>query len=107
LRLVPNLFTLESGIIIFRVIAGQLAKKSRLEVLIDESYWPVFSTDRAISSGNAKWDEVGEGFIKEMDFGRICLRLNENDEGEKEDIIGSFNCDAKAFLEKCMVSTPE
>ncbi|CAE6471029.1 unnamed protein product, partial [Rhizoctonia solani] len=39
---------------------------------------------------------------KELDFGRVWLRLNENDEGEKEDIIAEFKLDAKQFLEEAL-----
>ena len=86
----------ETGIIIFDITTGSLAKKSRLEVLLDDSYWPAFATDKARSL-NARWDEVGEGFLKEMDFGRVRLRLNENDDGEKESIIGEFTSDYRTL----------
>ena len=57
-------------------------------------------------STHAQWDHVGEGFIKELDFGRIWFRLNGNDEGDnKDDIISEFKCDARAFLEQAMVRT--
>ncbi|KIJ68717.1 hypothetical protein HYDPIDRAFT_81596 [Hydnomerulius pinastri MD-312] len=88
----------QSGIIIFNVISGQLHKKARLEVLLDDGYWPAFSTAKARST-HAQWQHVGEGFLKELDFGRVWLRLNENSEGEKDDIIAEWKGDAKAFLE--------
>ena len=72
-----------------------------MEVLLDDGYWPVFSTVRARGS-HAQWDHVGEGFIKELDFGRVWLRLNKNDEGEKDDIVSEFKGDAKTFLEQAM-----
>ena len=75
-----------------------LAKKSRLEILMDDGYWPVFSTQKSRAS-NAQWDMVGEGFIKELDFGRVWLRLNGNGEGEKEEILAEKKIDAKSFLE--------
>lgn len=75
-----------------------------MEVLLDDSYWPAFATERARSSAHAKWDAIGEGFVKELDFGRVWLRLNEHDEGEKEDILGDFKCDTKDFIERSLVS---
>lgn len=86
----------------FNVISGQLQKKARLEVLMDDGYWPSFSTGQARST-NANWKHVGEGFLKELDFGRVWLRLNENDEGGKDDIIAEWKGDAKAFLEATLV----
>jgi hypothetical protein len=73
-----------------------------LEVLLDDGYWPCFSTHKP-SSTNAQWGYVGEGFIKEMDFSKVWFKLNEADEGSKEDIVGLFVDKAKPFLEKALV----
>ncbi|KAG8762146.1 hypothetical protein FRC11_010840 [Ceratobasidium sp. 423] len=96
-----ELLNQQSGILVFNIIEGQIAKKARLEVLLDDGYWPVFGTEKARST-QAHWDQVGEGFIKELDFGRVWLRLNENDEGGKEDIIAELKIDAKRFLEEAL-----
>lgn len=68
---------------------------------MDDGYWPVFSTTKS-SATSIAWDTVGEGFIKELDFGRVWLRLNGNDEGEKEDIIAEYKVDAKVFLDSAL-----
>lgn len=94
---------LESGVIIFNVLSGKLQQKARLEVLLDDGYWPAFSTVKARST-NAQWQHVGEGFIKELDFGRVWLRLNESAEGDKDDIIAEWKGGAKSFLEATLVS---
>ncbi|OBZ79221.1 Uncharacterized protein PYUK71.03c [Grifola frondosa] len=96
-----ELLTHQSGVLIFNVISGQLHKKARLEVLLDDGYWPAFNTPRARST-NAVWEYIGEGFMKELDFGRVWLRLNEADEGDKDDIIAEWKGDAKPFLEKAL-----
>lgn len=93
----------ESGILIVEAISGTLSRKARLELLLDEGYWPSFQTERARSL-NAQWDQVGEGFVKELDFGGVWLRLNENDEGTKDDINGEIKMSTVAFLERCLVS---
>jgi len=49
------------------------------------------------------WQHVGEGFLKEIDFGRVWLRLNEADEGDKDVILGEWKDDAKAFLSRTLV----
>ncbi|KAG8844129.1 hypothetical protein FRB91_002847 [Serendipita sp. 411] len=90
-----------SGVIVFDIVSGHIAKKGRLEILMDDGYWPVFTTEKARTT-SPKWDMVGEGFIKELDFGRVWLRLNTNGEGEKEDIIAEFKQDAKPFLAKAL-----
>ena len=53
---------------------------------------------------HANWEHVGEGFIKELDFGRVWLRLNEAEAGDKDDIVAEWKTDAKAFLEQTLVS---
>ena len=92
----------ESGIIIFHAKSGDLSKKGRLEVLLDDGYWPAFSTTRA-HGHHVAWQHVGEGFLKEIDFGRVWLRLNDADEGDKDIILGEYKDDAKAFLSRTLV----
>jgi Ca2+-dependent lipid-binding protein len=94
----------ESGIIVFHVISGNLAKKGRVEVMLDDGYWPCFSTVRARST-HAQWGYVGEGFMKEVDFGRVWLRLNEAHDDEKDDVIAEWKGDAKPFLQAALVSS--
>ncbi|KAK0208431.1 C2 domain-containing protein [Desarmillaria ectypa] len=96
-----ELMTHQSGIIVFNVISGQLAKKARVEVLLDDGYWPCFTTTRARST-KVQWDYVGEGFLKELDFGQVWLRLNEADEGDKDDIIAQWKGDTKPFLQSTL-----
>ncbi|KAI0336165.1 tricalbin [Cubamyces sp. BRFM 1775] len=91
----------QAGIVIFNVISGKLHKKARLEVLLDDAYWPAFSTVRPRST-NAQWEYIGEGVVKELDFSRVWLRLNEADEGDKDDVVAEWKGDAKAFLERTL-----
>lgn len=58
-------------------------------------------------SRNITWDYTGEGFIKELDFGRVWLRLNEAEEGTKDDIVAEWKEDAKKFLQEAMVRQPQ
>ena len=94
--------SIESGIIIFNIISGTLAKKARLEVALDDGYWPCFSTAKS-GSRHAEWKHVGEGFLKEIDFSRVWLRLNEAEEGERDDIIAEWKGDTKSFLQDTLV----
>ncbi|KAJ3718444.1 C2 domain-containing protein [Lentinula raphanica] len=92
-----ELLAQQSGVIVFNVISGRLAKKARVEMLLDDGYWPCFSTNRPRST-KASWAYVGEGFVKELDFSKVWIRLNEADEGEKDDIIAEWRGDTKSFL---------
>ncbi|KAG6891051.1 hypothetical protein C0995_014139 [Termitomyces sp. Mi166 len=94
---VDELVAQQSGIIVFNIVSGNIAKKARLEVLLNDGYWPCFSTTKSQST-HAQWDFTGEGFIKEIDFNRVWLRLNTADEGDKDDVFAEWKGDAKAFL---------
>lgn len=87
-----------------QAVSGRMPKKARLEFLLDDSYWPFFGTEQARSPHNNKWDQVGEGFVKELDFSRIRIRLNENGDGEKEEILAECAMNTKEFLEMSLVS---
>ncbi|KAF8320471.1 tricalbin [Clavulina sp. PMI_390] len=95
-----ELFKQQSGVLILEAISGDLPRKARLELLLDDGYWPSFSTERSRST-TASWDQVGEGFVKELDFCAIWLRLNENEEGVKDEILGEVRMSALTFLERC------
>lgn len=74
-----QLLKTQTGVLAFQVISGQLSKKgARLEVLFDDGYWPAFSTERSRSTHNT-WDEIGEALIRELDFSRIILKLNDSE----------------------------
>ncbi|WVW80773.1 hypothetical protein I302_102759 [Kwoniella bestiolae CBS 10118] len=91
-----------SGVLVFQVISGQLAKKGSLEVMFDDGYWPSFISGKA-RSHHPTWDQVGEGFIRELDFSRTWLRINAADENDdEEDIVAEFKCDTHEFLEQCI-----
>ncbi|KAI0374503.1 tricalbin [Pilatotrama ljubarskyi] len=91
----------QAGVVIVNVLSGHLHKKARLEFLLDDAYWPAFSTIRPRST-NAQWEYIGEGVVKELDFSRVWLRLNEADEGDKDDVVAEWKGDTKAFLERAM-----
>lgn len=93
----------ESGIIVFNVISGQLTKKARVEMLLDDGYWPCFSTNRARST-KASWGYVGEGFVRELDFSQVWIRLNDAEEGDKDVIVAEWRGDTKSFLSSTLAS---
>ncbi len=85
-------------------MSGQLSKRGRFEALLDEAYWPSFSTSKARSHKQA-WDSVHEVFVRELDFSRITFRLNEeSDPEEKEKIFAELQLQTRDVLEQCMVS---
>jgi Ca2+-dependent lipid-binding protein len=72
--------------------------------MLDDGYWPACSTPKARST-QANFNYVGEGFIKELDFSRVWIRLNENDENDKEDVVCELKMEASKFLQTALVGT--
>ncbi|KAF6766075.1 transmembrane protein [Ephemerocybe angulata] len=94
---IEELLKQQSGVIVFNVKSAQLSKKGKIEVLMDDGYWPCFSTPKSRSKA-ATWDYVGEGFLKEIDFGQVWLRLDQAEDDDKDDIAAEWVGDAKEFL---------
>jgi Ca2+-dependent lipid-binding protein len=64
-----------SGVVIFKIIEGELATRDcYLEVLFDDYAFPAYTSTRA-KSEHQKWDEVGDGFVRELDFSRLTMRV--------------------------------
>ncbi|GAA5948387.1 hypothetical protein JCM10213_004407 [Rhodosporidiobolus nylandii] len=97
-----KLLKTQTGLLVFQVISGQLAKKgARLEVLFDDGYWPAFSTEAARST-HVTFDEIGETVIRELDFSQIHLALNTAEKDTRTDIIAQTTVDMNQFLEQAL-----
>lgn len=97
-----ELFQRQAGILIINILEGQLARKDcYLDILLDDGYWPSYSTGRS-RSARAKWDEIGEAVVKELDFSRIIFRLKQHKETEKDEIVAEVTMDTKEFLRQSL-----
>lgn len=97
-----ELLQAQSGILVFNIMGGTIARKNaRLEFLFDDGYWPAYSTEPSKST-NAKWDETGECFIRELDWSRCILKLNSADKDTREEVYAQYSCSLKDFLDSCL-----
>ena len=96
-----ELMTQSAGVLVFQIISGQLAKRGAVEVMMDDGYWPSFTSTKARST-SATWDQIGEGFVRELEFSKIWLRVNADPDGEEP--VAEFRCDTKDFLEQCLAA---
>lgn len=96
-----QLLQYQSGILVFQVIEGKLARKGALEILFDEGYYPTYTSERS-RSNHVKWDQVGEGFVRELDFGRTLLRINADPEADAPDVVAELRMNTKDFLEQTL-----
>lgn len=91
-----QLLSYKSGVAIFKIIEGELANPNcYLEVLFDDFAFPSYVSSKA-RSRHQKWDEVGDGFVRELDFSRITLRLKAKT--DESDVIASLTGDTADVL---------
>ncbi|TFK25271.1 hypothetical protein FA15DRAFT_668641 [Coprinopsis marcescibilis] len=101
-----TLFKQQSGIAVFHIVSGQLAKTGRIEVLMDDGDWPALSTAKSRST-EARWDFVGEGFVKEIDFSQVHVFLDAADEEGKDYILAEWSGPVKELLRDTVDGTKE
>ncbi|KAJ5121075.1 Tricalbin [Penicillium bovifimosum] len=69
-----------SGFIVFKFHEGQLAVPHvQLEVLMDDYMFPSYVSGK-IHTTTAKFTDVGEAFVRELEFSKITLRLVHKDD---------------------------
>ncbi|KAH6906705.1 transmembrane protein [Coprinopsis sp. MPI-PUGE-AT-0042] len=92
-----ELLAQQSGIVVFNVVSGKLHDKGRIEVVLDDLEWPCVSTPKA-KSRTAKWEFVGEGFVKEIDFSQVHLFLDAANEEGEDRVVAQWSGSVKEFL---------
>ncbi|KAI1261765.1 C2 domain-containing protein [Xylariaceae sp. FL1019] len=82
-----ELLKYESGFLIFNLLEGEMPKSgSHLEVFVDDMLYPSYSSATA-KTRSFKFDEIGDCFIRELEFSRLTLKAREKREkpGEERD----------------------
>ncbi|KAJ3560958.1 hypothetical protein NPX13_g9123 [Xylaria arbuscula] len=88
IHLTPQeLLKYESGFMIFNLIEGEMPKKdTHLEIYVDDLPYPSYASGTA-KTQHHKFDEIGDCFIRELEFSKLTLRVCEKREkpGEERD----------------------
>ncbi|KAI1176202.1 C2 domain-containing protein [Nemania sp. FL0916] len=88
IRLAPEeLLKYETGFLIFNLIDGEMPKSgTHLEIFVDDMLYPSYVSGTA-KSRSFKFDEIGDCFIRELEFSRLSLKVREKREkpGEERD----------------------
>ncbi|KAH8645472.1 C2 domain-containing protein [Xylariales sp. PMI_506] len=70
----------ESGFLIFKLMEGEMPKSgTHVEVFVDDMTYPSYSSGTA-KSKIFKFDEIGDCFIRELEFSRLTLKVKEKRE---------------------------
>ncbi|CAG8061887.1 unnamed protein product [Penicillium salamii] len=98
----------ESGFIVFKFHEGQLAHAHvQLEVLMDDYMFPAYVSSK-IHTTTAKFTDVGEAFVRELEFSKITLRLVKKDDpkdSSEENTVAKLTGDTLPTLMR-MLYTP-
>ncbi|KAL2874019.1 Tricalbin-2 [Colletotrichum sp. CLE4] len=78
IRLSPQeLLKYESGLLIFKLMEAEMPEhNTHLEVWVDDMAFPSYTSSAAKHKKHA-FDEIGDCFIRELDFSRLTLKVRE------------------------------
>jgi Ca2+-dependent lipid-binding protein len=117
IRLTPEeLVKHECGLIIFKLLDTELTRSNvHVEIVVDDMAYPSYISS-TIRSRKINIDEIGDCFVRELDFSKLTIRLR--DAGDKRSSAGTADekarrCFAKITgntldtLKQCIVSAPD
>jgi Ca2+-dependent lipid-binding protein len=74
---------------------------SHLEILVDDMAYPSYVSSAARSKHH-KFDEIGDCFIRELDFSRLTLRARRKGDDD-DDILALLAGNTLETLKQCLV----
>ncbi|KAI0970202.1 C2 domain-containing protein [Xylaria arbuscula] len=108
IRLTPEeLLKYESGFLIFKLLEGEMPKVgTHLEIFVDDMLYPSYASGTA-KSQVFKFDEIGDCFIRELEFSKLTLKICEKREkpGEERDedhTISKLTGNTMETLKQCL-----
>jgi Ca2+-dependent lipid-binding protein len=99
----------ESGFLIFKLMEGQMPKSgTHLEVYVDDMSYPSYVSGTA-KTKSFKFDEIGDCFIRELEFSRLTLKVREKrekpgEERDEEHTVARLAGNTLDTLKQCLVS---
>jgi Ca2+-dependent lipid-binding protein len=109
IRLTPEeLVNYESGLVIFKLLDAELTRSNvHVEIVVDDMAFPSYSSS-TIRSRKTTLDEIGDCFVRELDFSKLTLRIREKGESKGDDkkdhTIAKLTGNTLDTLKQCLVS---
>ena len=109
IHLTPEeLLKYDCGLIIFKLMEAEMPRAdTQLEIYVDDMAFPSYVSSSARSK-NFTFDEMGDCFIREIDFSRLTLKIRDRGtdkkEDEKERTLGRLTGNTLDTLKQCLVS---
>lgn len=107
-RLTPEeLVKFQSGLIIFKLLDCELTRSNvHVEVVVDDMAFPAYSS-ATMRSKTTSLNEIGDCFVRELDFSKITLRLRERGESKgdekKDHTLARLTGNTLDTLKQCLV----
>ncbi|KAI1333108.1 C2 domain-containing protein [Xylariaceae sp. FL0255] len=108
LHLSPEeLLKYEAGFLVFNIIEGEMPKTgSHLEIFVDDMLYPSYSSSAA-KTRTFKFDEIGDCFIRELEFSRLTLKVKEkrekgHNDGDEEHTLARLTGNTLETLKQCL-----
>ncbi|KAK7204282.1 C2 domain-containing protein [Myxozyma melibiosi] len=78
----------DSGLIVFKIIEGSFSKNEVfVQVFFDDFLFPSYVSGRT-HGRKAKFEEVGDGFIRELEWSKIHIRVTTKEQSTRDDTEG-------------------
>ncbi|KFY65048.1 hypothetical protein V497_01494 [Pseudogymnoascus sp. VKM F-4516 (FW-969)] len=108
IRLSPEeLLQHDSGLVIFKLLEADLQEtNTHLEVLVDDHLFPSYSSAVARTK-QLTFDEIGDCFIRELEFSRLTIRLSKKgdvrgDDDDDDRIVASLTGNTMDTVKQCL-----
>lgn len=109
IRLSPEeLMKYESGLVIFKLLDADLTEDDvHIEVVVDDMAFPSYSSS-LIKKRKTVIDEIGDCFIRELDFSKLTLRIRErgqskgNEKKDKDRAFARLTGNTLDTLKQCL-----
>lgn len=98
-----ELMKYESGLLIFRLMESEMPESnSHLEVYVDDHLYPSYTSSSARQRSH-KFEEIGDCFIRELDFSRLTIKARKKGDDE-DDTLAYLSGNTADTLKQCLVS---
>ncbi|KAE8444609.1 hypothetical protein EG329_014440 [Mollisiaceae sp. DMI_Dod_QoI] len=109
LRLTPEeLLKYESGLVIFKLMDVEVTRSNvHVEILVDDMVFPSYSSS-TIRSRKTVLDEIGDCFVRELEFSKITLRIRQkgdskgDEKKDKDFTVAKLTGETMATLKQCL-----
>ncbi|KAH8841832.1 hypothetical protein MCOR27_003834 [Pyricularia oryzae] len=108
IRLSPQeLLKYESGLVIFKLIEADLSKSnSHVDLYVDDMAFPSYISSLTRSKHH-KFDEIGDCFIRELDFSKLTIKVREkvdkmSERQKSDDVLAKLKGSTIETLKQCL-----